>query len=437
MNKFIEEITGHITRLAPKYGITCPTAVVAQACVESAYGTSTKAKHHNYFGLKYKPGRCPSASGAFTDSSSEQRPDGSYMRIRTQWFGFKTMEDGVKGYFEFISARQYKNLKGVTDPLTYLSLIRRDGYATSLKYVSTCMAVVKKLEAEKLDIKVNKKSVLHNTTHRTGAIRYIVLHYTGAEGGAKANVSYFNLPSTRSASADFFVDHSGEIWQYNPDPATRYSWAVGGGRQSKYGGKYFGQCKNSNSVSIEMCCHNSKSGWYIESATVKAAQELTKYLMGKYGIDAAHVIRHYDVNGKYCPGVKGWIAPLGGGEKLWDSFKAGLTGKSPAKEESKVVEALQAALNAAYGLKLAEDNSYGPKTRAAVKAHYLYYRADKPIVNAHVSWLQGMLKSAGYKITVDGSYGPATEEVVKSYQKDHGLTVDGYAGLGTHDSLIG
>ena len=30
------------------------------------------------------------------------------------------MEEGVKGYFEFIQLLRYQNLRGITDPETYL-----------------------------------------------------------------------------------------------------------------------------------------------------------------------------------------------------------------------------------------------------------------------------------------------------------------------------
>ena len=72
----------------------------------------------------------------------------------------------------------------------------------------------------------------HNTTVRIGGIKYIAIHYVGATGDAKANVDYYNRPTTTNASADFFVGHKGDVWQYNPRPEARYCWAVGGGRQS-------------------------------------------------------------------------------------------------------------------------------------------------------------------------------------------------------------
>ena len=51
--------------------------------------------------------------------------------------------------------------------------------------------------------------------------------------------------------------------------------------------------------------------WSFTTAAVERAVEQTKYLMELYRIDTAHVIRHYDVNGKQCPGIIGWNADTG------------------------------------------------------------------------------------------------------------------------------
>lgn len=182
-----------------------------------------------------------------------------------------------------------------------------------------------------MQINKNTKSVTHNTTARTGTIQYIAIHYVGATGDAKNNVDYYSQLTVTNASADFFVGHNGDIWQYNPDPKSRYCWAVGGGRQSNYGGSFYGKAKNNNSVSIEMCV-KTKSGkttgvpansadWYITNETLNATVELTKYLMNLYNVPVDHVIRHFDVTGKLCPGVVGWNYPSGS-ESAWEDFKA-------------------------------------------------------------------------------------------------------------------
>ena len=160
----------------------------------------------------------------------------------------------------------------------------------------------------------------YNVSKRSDPIMHIVIHYTGAEGTAKNNIDYFN-GGNRSASADFFIGQNGEIWQYNPDLKRYYSWHCGGGRQSDRGGSFYGKCKNGNSIGIELCTHKHGDEWIFYDATITAARILVKYLMEEYGIKAANVIRHFDVNGKYCPNVYGWLSP----STKWDKFKASLS----------------------------------------------------------------------------------------------------------------
>ena len=148
---FIDEIAKYVVEFAPQFGIKVHSPIIAQAILESAMGTSKKAQHHNYFGLKYRAGRCPSASGTFVDGGSEQNADGSYTGITTQWFEFSNMRDGVRGYFEFINTANYMNVKGVTDPRTYLTNLKADGYATSQNYVQNLMNVIAKYNLTQYD----------------------------------------------------------------------------------------------------------------------------------------------------------------------------------------------------------------------------------------------------------------------------------------------
>ena len=132
---FIEAVGSIVRELAPMYGITVYSPIIAQACLESDYGRSYKAKYNNFHGLKYREGRVSCHIGTFVDGGSEQNADGSYENITDQWYSFASMEDGIRGYFEFINIPRYSSVKGVSDPLVYLELLKSAGYATSLNYV--------------------------------------------------------------------------------------------------------------------------------------------------------------------------------------------------------------------------------------------------------------------------------------------------------------
>lgn len=148
--------------------------------------------------------------------------------------------------------------------------------------------------------KIEKLLTPYNFTNadNTERIKYIVLHYVGALGGAEANCRYY-AGKYIGASAHYFVGFDGEIWQSVEDGDI--AWHCGA---KNY---LHPECRNSNSIGIELCVRNkgnqSADGqdWYFEDATVKAAEQLVRYLMQKYDVDAEHVIRHYDVTGKICP----------------------------------------------------------------------------------------------------------------------------------------
>ena len=139
-SEFIEEIATYVKKYAGDYGIMVHSPIIAQAILESGWGRSTLAsEYHNYFGLK--------CGGAWNGKSvnmatQEEYEVGVMTDIRDNFRVFDSMEDGVKGYFDFINYSRYSNLKGVTDPEEYCRLIKEDGYATSSTYVDSLMRVI-------------------------------------------------------------------------------------------------------------------------------------------------------------------------------------------------------------------------------------------------------------------------------------------------------
>ena len=176
-----------------------------------------------------------------------------------------------------------------------------------------------------------------NTTYSPGRqIQYLVIHYTAGviskRGSASGCASWFANPSA-GGSADYIIDEETFI-QYNPDPLNRYCHAVGGSRFNTKGGRLYGIAKNANCVSLEICSTNTKGkitypndyAYSFTDEVLQKAVEVVKYLMELYGIDADHVIRHYDVNGKCCPGIIGWNKDSGS-EAKWEEFHAAIGGK--------------------------------------------------------------------------------------------------------------
>jgi flagellum-specific peptidoglycan hydrolase FlgJ len=139
--EFIEVIAKYVIKYANDYGIKVHSPIIAQAILESGWGGSTLAsKYNNFFGLK-----CGSSwkGKSVNMATKEEYSVGTLTDIRANFRVFDSIEDGVKGYFEFINYSRYSNLKGVTNPEEYCRLIKADGYATSSTYVTNLMRVIR------------------------------------------------------------------------------------------------------------------------------------------------------------------------------------------------------------------------------------------------------------------------------------------------------
>lgn len=58
------------------------------------------------------------------------------------------------------------------------------------------------------------------------------------------------------------------------------------------------------------------------------------------------------------------------------------------------------------------------------------------MIGKEVKLLQTLLNKNGFKVIVDGTFGSFTSRAVRSFQKQHGLTVDGVVGAETWKKLI-
>ena len=166
-----------------------------------------------------------------------------------------------------------------------------------------------------MDIQIKQGPQCHPSncyTYRNDDILFIVIHFTGNNGDTALNNCNYFSGANRGASANYFIGDDG-IYQSVPDKWA--AWAVGGTNTYKH--RY---CRNMNSISIEMCSRIGADGkYYIDDDVVEQTIKLTRYLMNKYGVPVANVLRHYDVWDKKCP------EPFVRQPELWDNFKRRLT----------------------------------------------------------------------------------------------------------------
>lgn len=156
--EFIDSIAKYVRKYAKQYGICVHSPIIAQAILESGWGQSKlAAQYHNYFGLKC--GTKWTGKSVNMATKEEYKP-GVLTDIRDNFRVFDSMEDGVKGYFEFIQLTRYHNLRGITDPRKYLEMIREDEYATS--NVESNMSLVDQYKLTQYDKEETKMGFYRN-----------------------------------------------------------------------------------------------------------------------------------------------------------------------------------------------------------------------------------------------------------------------------------
>lgn len=159
---------------------------------------------------------------------------------------------------------------------------------------------------------------------RTQPVQYIVMHYTANNGDtAQNNCDYYHRVGGLQASAHYFVDEHG-VMQSVRDGDT--AWHCGARAY------WHPECRNANSIGIEMCSRKRADGsYYIKPETVANAAALAKDIMQRYGIDTDHVLRHYDVTGKRCP--MPWVDD----PAQWTAFKDMLKQNDNDEEDDDMV----------------------------------------------------------------------------------------------------
>lgn len=241
---FIAKIGPLCQKYAKKYGFKIASAGIAQACLESGYGTGvyndnrnkvinpyTGEWRHNYFGMKYRPNRVNCHCGYFSSSGTEQHADGSYTPTTTDWYMFASLEKCVEGYYQFINIANYAKVKTATDPLTYLQEIKNAGYATSLDYVKNVYNVVQNWNLTKYDnfnsapatptptpaatggqsslvdfVKISP----NNSGQRTHTIDRITPHCVVGQWDISTFGSYFSNPQVK-ASCNYGIAKDGKV----------------------------------------------------------------------------------------------------------------------------------------------------------------------------------------------------------------------------------
>lgn len=147
--QFINYIAPMIRSEAKRRGFKICSTIIAQAIIEGAAGTSTLAKtYHNHFGMKCGK----SWKGKSVNlKTKEEYTVGTLVTIKDNFRVYDSDEAGVSGYFDFVSAPRYANLKECANYKQYAEFLKADGYATSSSYIQTLCNTVTKYDLTRWD----------------------------------------------------------------------------------------------------------------------------------------------------------------------------------------------------------------------------------------------------------------------------------------------
>ena len=296
-------------------------------------------------------------------------------------------------------------------------------------------AILETDNKEETELKINTSLISNNNSYAGQTPKYIVIHNTdnyaaGANAHAHAKAQHDGNFSGYSAHA--YVDDQDA---YQALPYDRGAWHVG----VNYGGRLFGICNNHNSIGIEMCVN---SGYNYEKAFQNTVR-VCKLIMKLYGIDADHVVQHYDVCAKNCPSA---IRAKGD----WNRFKQLIGSTETVTVEKyyrtrKTWEDSKSQLGAYKNLANAKKEWKEGYTIYDWNGKAVYPEATEkktadltetmelqlPVIQTGCTGTAVLILQVALGVTADGSFGNETETALKAFQENTKITADGICGKDT------
>lgn len=419
----------------------------AQSCLETGNftfsGSAVSLNQNNFAGI-----------GVTKNGMKGNSWDTPQLGIRAQIQHLKAYASDERLLGECIDPRFYYVKRNSAPYAEWLGIQENPnggGWAAGKNYGQKILDILAKIiampENSKEDVKldINTSLISNNNSYANQVPKYIVIHNTDnyAKGAnAKAHAKAQHDGNFKGYSAHVFVD---DKEAYQATPFDRGAWHVG----VNYGGRLFGTCNNHNSVGIEMCV---QAGYDYEKAFQNTVQ-VCKQIMQKLGIDADHVVQHYDVCAKNCPSAiraKGdWnrFKQLIGAKtstvtvdkyyrirKTWEDSKSQLGAyknlDNAKKDWKKGYTIYDWNGKAVYPEQKKETSATKAIADVTAKLDIQLPVVQKGCTGTAVSVLQSVLG-----VTADGEFGSKTETALKTFQDNVKIAADGVCGANTWKKL--
>lgn len=147
-----------------KNKVMLPSVVIAQAILESGWGTSELAvKANALFGIK---AREDWTGKIYTKDAAEQLTDGSYITVHnTLWRAYDSWTESILDHNDYIANRRiggslrYEKIIGNKDYKEVCHLLKECGYATSLKYPDNLINLINLYNLTQYDTDIKTEEV--------------------------------------------------------------------------------------------------------------------------------------------------------------------------------------------------------------------------------------------------------------------------------------
>lgn len=146
---FIEEVANYAIFYYSQYPIL-PSVTVAQAILESNWGTSTLATKANaLFGIKASVGWY---GNTYTIDTWEII-NGKKVNVKADFRAYASWKESVKNHGAFLCGlSRYSNIVGEKDYTTVCRLLYKDGYATDTAYADKLINIIEKYGLQAFDL---------------------------------------------------------------------------------------------------------------------------------------------------------------------------------------------------------------------------------------------------------------------------------------------
>ena len=140
-----------------------PSVTIAQAILESGWGTSTLAtKANNLFGIK------GTYNGESYTANTKEYVNGAYQVVKANFRKYPTFEDSIEDHSKLLTADRYSGARWKTDYKEVTAALSSAGYATDPNYASTLNELIEEYNLTSYDTKsINESSTSKETDSST------------------------------------------------------------------------------------------------------------------------------------------------------------------------------------------------------------------------------------------------------------------------------